>query len=407
MGSSTFVFSRLHPTHLTVLVMSQLQQCRLGASLLIPLIGMVTGVLGWNSAATFMFNTAALVPLGSWINRSVDSLSVDGIKVVNELLKSTLGNSVELMVGINAVVQRRPHISQSVILGGVLSNLLLVRFVLGGTLFYSGYDQKRLRFDKHLTTVLSSLMMVVFILLAIPTIMDVFPSPETTNDEILYTQRIISVVLITLLLTFLFFRLKTHARMFASTPFSQQPRSRHQHRQSQIIDAQIPRPYIAKGPAALILLAASASAFICTRHIVSNLSGLAAMTGTNQSFLAVTLIPLLGNSAKYSSIITGSRVYGQVELGIRAVINTVLRVTMLIAPLLVLVGWVFDRPLVMRLDGFEATTLLLSVVVMTYLISDGRSNYFEGLMLIGTYCIIMVSFFVRPEVPANVIFLGS
>lgn len=28
--------------------------------------------------------------------------------------------------------------------------------------------------------------------------------------------------------------------------------------------------------------------------------------------------------------------------------------------------------------------LLLSVVVMTYLISDGRSNYFEGLMLIGT-----------------------
>ncbi|CAG8400294.1 unnamed protein product [Penicillium salamii] len=408
--------------------MSQLQQCRLGASLLIPLIGMVTGALGWNSAATFIFNTVALVPLGSWINRSVDSLSVDGIKVVNELLKSTLGNSVELMVGINAVVQRRPHISQSVILGGVLSNLLLVRSimistwaanrplqcadirtiqVLGGTLFYSGYDQKRLRFDKHLTTVLSSLMMVVFILLAIPTIMDVFPSSETTNDEILYTQRIISVVLITLLLTFLFFRLKTHARMFASTPFSQQPRSRHQHRQSQIIDAQIPRPYIAKGPAALILLAASASAFICTRHIVGNLSGLAAMTGTNQSFLAVTLIPLLGNSAKYSSIITGSRVYGQVELGIRAVINTVLRVTMLIAPLLVLVGWVFDRPLVMRLDGFEATTLLLSVVVMTYLISDGRSNYFEGLMLIGTYCIIMVSFFVRPEVPANVIFLGS
>jgi hypothetical protein len=57
---------------------------------------------------------------------------------------------------------------------------------------------------------------------------------------------------------------------------------------------------------------------------------------------------------------------------------------MLIAPLLVLVGWVFNRPLILRFDGFEATTLLLSVVVMTYLISDGRSNYFEGLMLIGT-----------------------
>ena len=57
---------------------------------------------------------------------------------------------------------------------------------------------------------------------------------------------------------------------------------------------------------------------------------------------------------------------------------------MLIAPLLVLIGWVVERPLVLRFDSFEATTLLLSVVIMTYLISDGRSNYFEGLMLIGT-----------------------
>jgi Ca2+:H+ antiporter len=230
-------------------------------------------------------------------------------------------------------------------------------------------------------------MMVVFILLAIPTIMDVFPSAKTTQtDQTLFTQRIAAVILVALLLTFLFFRLSTHASMFASTPFSQQdqPRSRHQSRQSQIIDAQIPRPYIGKRPASILLLATSGYALACTHYIVSSLSGLAAMTGANQSFLAVSLVPLLGNSVKYCSIMTGSRYYGQVELGIRAVINTVLRITMLIAPLMVLIGWVFDRPLVLRFDGFEATTLLLSVVVMTYLISDGRSNYFEGLMLIGT-----------------------
>lgn len=78
--------------------MAQLHQYKLGFSLLMPMVGIATGALGWNSAATFMFNTVALIPLGSWINRSVDSLSVDGTRVVNELLKSTLGNSVELMV---------------------------------------------------------------------------------------------------------------------------------------------------------------------------------------------------------------------------------------------------------------------------------------------------------------------
>ncbi|KAJ6139223.1 hypothetical protein N7471_005709 [Penicillium samsonianum] len=376
-------------------------------SFLISLIGITAGALKWNSAAIFALNIVAVIPLGSWINRSVDALTVGGSRVVNEVLKSTLGNSVELMIGINAIAQKRPQISQSVILGSVLGNLLLV---LGGTIFVSGYDQKRLRFDRTLTTVLSSLMMVVFILLALPTVMDVFPSAKATpEDHILLTQRVTAIILVILLLTFLIFRLGTHAAMFASTPFSQrdQARSGHQSRQSQIVEGQIPQPYLGKGPAAIILAAASASALACTYYIVNSLSGAASITGMNQSFLAVTFVPLFGNSVKYRSIVFGSRSYNQIELGIRAVINNVLRVTMLIAPLLVLVGWVFNEPLILRFDGFEATTLLLGVVVMTYLISDGRSNYFEGLMLIGTYMIIAFSFFVRPEVRMNVIYLGA
>ncbi|KAJ5952615.1 uncharacterized protein N7479_011028 [Penicillium vulpinum] len=387
-------------------IMTQVQQHLGLLSLLIPLIGITTGALKLNSTAIFTINTVALIPLGSWINRSVDALSVGGSRAVNEVLKSTLGNSVELMIGINAIAQNRLHISQSVILGSVLSNLLLV---LGSTIFVSGYDQKRLRFDRTLTTVLSSLMMVVFILLALPTIMDVFPSAKATpEDQILVTQRVTAIILVILLLTFLIFRLGTHAAMFASTPFSQrdQARNGNQSRQNHIVEAQIPQPYIGKGPAAIILAAASTSALACAYYIVSSLKGVASITGMNQSFLAVTLVPLLGNSVKYRSIVVGSRTFNQIELGIRAVINNVLRITMLIAPLLVLVGWAFERPLILRFDGFEATTLLLSVVVMTYLISDGRSNYFEGLMLIGTYIIITFSFFVRPEVPVNVIFLG-
>jgi Ca2+:H+ antiporter len=230
-------------------------------------------------------------------------------------------------------------------------------------------------------------MMVVFILLALPTITEIFSSAQATPaDQILFMQRIISIILVALLLTFLVFRLGTHAVMFASTPFSprDQPQGGREARHSQVLDAQIPRPYIGKALGAFALAAASASALTCTYYIVSSLSGLAAIVGTNQAFLAVTLIPLFGNAFKYYSIIVKSRSYHQVELGIRSVINNVLRVTMLVAPLLVLLGWGFDEPLTLRFDPFEATTLLLSVVIMTYLISDGRSNYFEGLMLIGT-----------------------
>ncbi|KAJ5943324.1 hypothetical protein N7516_003492 [Penicillium verrucosum] len=399
--------NRISPMLYCNSVMAHIQHHLGVLSLLIPLIGIIGGALKWNSAVIFALNIVALIPLGTWISRSVDALTVGGSRAIIEVLKSTLGNSVELMIGINAIAQNQPHISQSVILGSVISNLLLV---LGSTIFVSGYDQKRLRFDRTLTTVLSSLMMVVFILLALPTIMDVFPSAKATpEDHILLTQRATAIILVILLLTFLVFRLGTHATMFASTPFSQRDyaRSDYQSSQSQIAEAQIPQPYIGKGPAGIILVAASAFALVCTHYIVGSLSGVASITGMNQSFLAVTLVPLLGNSTKYRSIVMGSRSLNQVELGIRSVINNVLRVTMLLAPLLVLIGWAFDQPLMLRFDGFEATTLLLSVVVMTYLISDGRSNYFEGLMLIGTYMIITFAFFVRPEASVNVIFLGT
>lgn len=231
-------------------------------------------------------------------------------------------------------------------------------------------------------------MMVVFILLALPTIMDIFPSTKATPaDQILFMQRTTALILVALLLTFLVFRLGTHATMFASTPFSPRDQAcgEYEARQSHTVEPQIPQLYIDKRIAVLILAVASASALACSYYIVGSLSGVASITGAKQSFIAVTLIPLVGNSMKYYTIVVGCRSCNQVELGIRAVINTVLRVTMLVAPLLVLTGWVFNQPLTLRFDGFEATILLLSVVIMTYLISDGRSNYFEGLMLVGTW----------------------
>lgn len=79
-------------------VMAHIQHHLGVLSLLIPLIGIIGGALKWNSAVIFALNIVALIPLGSWINRSVDALTVGGSRAVIEVLKSTLGNSVELMV---------------------------------------------------------------------------------------------------------------------------------------------------------------------------------------------------------------------------------------------------------------------------------------------------------------------
>ncbi|KAJ5111207.1 hypothetical protein N7532_001742 [Penicillium argentinense] len=368
---------------------------------LLPIAGTVAGVSQLPAIVVFALNLGALAVLMNWILRCIHVVSVHSGRLTHELLKGTLGNGVELMIGVSSIIQGVPSISRSIILGSILCNLLLV---LGSALFFAGYDKNRLRFDRTLTTTLSSLMMVVFIMLAIPTAMEALSSrKDVTDEDTMMTLHITAITLIALLCTFLFFRLRTHADMFAGTPFHDGSERRTSHG---TLSPQALPPLTGRSRTAFILLAASSGTLTCAFLLVRSISGAAKTLGTNSSFPVLTLVPLIGNISKYRATVEGSRYNDQIERGIRAVINTILRLTMLVAPVLVLFGWIFSQPLVLKFDEFETTTLLLSIVVMTYLIADGRSNYFEGLMLIGTYLIMSFSFYVRPETSSKVDWVG-
>lgn len=225
--------------------------------------------------------------------------------------------------------------------------------------------------------------MVVFIILIIPTCMEALSSQHSiTDSNTLMTQHLTAIILVALLLIYIFFRLRTHAGMFASTPFHQGGSDNGNPYHA--IDSQMLHHLHGRWHTAGTLVAASFCMLVSAFLVVYSMSATANTLGTSQSFLGVMVVPFVGNFTKYRTIVAGSRSNEHAERGIRAVINAVLRLTMLIAPLLVLIGWIFDQPLILKFDPLEATTLLLSIVVMTYLIADGRSNYFEGLMLVGT-----------------------
>lgn len=370
---------------------------------LLPFVGIVANGLQLPALVVFAINLGAMSVLSEWINRCINAISINTKRLTTELLKGTFGNSVELMIGISAGFRGATHISRSILLGSILCKLLLV---LGSSLFFAGYDKNRLRFDRHLTTTLSSLMMVIFIMLAIPTALEALSSRHDISiEEAILAQHTTAINLIGLLVIFLFFRLRTHADMFASTPI-QHGRSKS-HIPEDTTTVQELQHSDRYWLPLVVLVVASSCMLACAFPLVDSLAGTGKTLNTNPSFATITIIPLVANIAKYRAIVEGSRSEGQIERGIRAIINGILRLTMLVAPLLVAVGWVFDQPLILKFDEFEATTLLLSIVVMTYLISDGRSNYFEGLMLVGTYIIMSFSFYVRPDSPAAIIAVRS
>lgn len=45
----------------------------------------------------------------------------------------------------------------------------------------------------------------------------------------------------------------------------------------------------------------------------------------------------------------------------------------------------------------ETVVFFISVLVVTYIVQDGKSNYLEGAMLFGLYVIIAVAFYATPS----------
>ena len=67
-----------------------------------------------------------------------------------------------------------------------------------------------------------------------------------------------------------------------------------------------------------------------------------------------------------------------------------------VLPLLVLLCWAVLRlPLTVDLRSFEAAVLVLSTLVATAVVRRARSTYLEGVLLLGAYCIVAISYLFR------------
>jgi Ca2+:H+ antiporter len=95
----------------------------------------------------FIFSFLAIIPLAKLLSFATEELSMRVGQTLAGLLNATLGNAVELIVAIIALVKCELHIVQSSLVGSILSNLLLVLgmcFFAGGTRFSEqGFGQSK------------------------------------------------------------------------------------------------------------------------------------------------------------------------------------------------------------------------------------------------------------------------
>ncbi|KAI9790438.1 MAG: hypothetical protein M1816_005102 [Peltula sp. TS41687] len=359
----------------------------------IPL-GIVAGAVNWPPTVVFTLNFLAIIPLAALLSFATEELAAKLGQTIGGLLNATFGNAVELIVSIVALKRNEIRIVQASMLGSILSNSLLV---LGCCFLLGGIGREKQSFNTTVASTMSSLMAVASISLVIPaTLYGVLNASKNTDTDtqILLLSHGTAIILLGLYVMYLYFQLKSHAKIFdGSQDTTDQNGDIESGNQA---EQHHDEPLLTPWAAAVVLLLITVCVSICAEYLVASIDPIVETVHISKTFIGLILIPLVGNAAEHVTAVIVAR-KDKMNLAIGVAMGSSLQIALGVTPFLVILGWIIDRPMTLHFKVFESVVFFLSVIVVNYLIQDGKSNYLEGAMLLGTYLIIALAFYVYPD----------
>lgn len=110
-------------------------------------------------------------------------------------------------------------------------------------------------------------------------------------------------------------------------------------------------------------------------------------------FLAAVILPIVGNAAEHAGAVTFA-LKNKMDLTLGVAVGSSTQIGLFVLPLLVIIGWCANLPMSLNLGAFEAACLFLTVVIVTFALKDGVSDWLVGVCLILAYCFVSVGFWV-------------
>ncbi|CCG83433.1 Vacuolar calcium ion transporter [Taphrina deformans PYCC 5710] len=340
-------------------------------------LGILAELLHWSPAARFTLNFFAIIPLASLLSFATEELALQVGQSLGGLLNASFGNAVELIVSVIALTKGELRIVQASMLGSILSNILLV---LGMCFAAGGFYYQEQEFNMTVAQTMSSLMAVGTTSLLLPAAFHLaVPNSQNLDSEILFLSRGTAVILLVIYCLYLFFQLKTHASFFDEA------------NENEDEEAKI-SPYTA---GAMLVVVTVIVAF-CADFLVGSIDEIVSETGISKTFVGLILIPIVGNAAEHVTAVVCS-VNGKMDLAIGVSLGSAIQISIFMTPFLVVLGWAIGQPMTLYFKSFETITLFVAVLVVNYLLQDGKSNWLEGAQLMATYIIIAIAFYIYPD----------
>ncbi|PHH84696.1 hypothetical protein CDD83_1538 [Cordyceps sp. RAO-2017] len=357
-------------------------------------IGIAAGAFHWSPTAVFTINFFAIIPLAAVLSFATEEISMKLGETLGGLLNATFGNAVELIVSIVALKDGQIQVVQASMLGSILSNLLLV---MGMCFFFGGIVHRgetgrgtEQNFSSAVAQTTCSLMTLSSASLVIPAALYAVLSQngsQEKNQSILVLSRGTAIILLLLYVLYLVFQLRTHSNLFDAEDQADS--------QAGDDDEQDETPCMGALAAGIVLVVVTVLVAVCAEYLVGSIDDIVESAGISKAFIGLILIPIVGNAAEHvTAVVVALR--DKMDLAMGVAIGSSIQIALGVTPFLVIVGWIIGQDMTLHFDTFQTVAFAVSVLVVTYTVQDGKSNYLEGAMLLGLYVIIAVAFYASP-----------
>ena len=330
-------------------------------------ITILAKILGAPEVVIFFTAALAIIPLAKYIGEATEGISAHTGSAVGGLLNATFGNATELIIGIIALSHGLIGVVQASITGSIIGNLLLV---LGMAMIAGGWKRDRQTFQKTAALASASTLLLAATALVIPAIFKFSGGGSIGLDHL---SAIVSVIMILGYIAILTFSLVTHKHLYTEEVAHVEQAGNLKH-------------------SVLILVLATIAVAGMSELLVGSIEPLVHTLGWSELFIGVIFVAIIGNAAEHASAITMA-IKNRMDLALQISIGSSIQIALLVAPLLVLVSFLFPVHMSLLFTTLEIGAILFSVLIANLIIQDGESNWLEGSQLIATYLIMAIAFY--------------
>ena len=343
-----------------------------------------------NESMAFFSSLVAIMPLAFLMGRATEEIALRTSESLGGLLNATFGNAAEMIIAFLAIYAASQadlttavgiatestmiHLVQASLIGSILGNLLLV---MGLAFVWGGVHHSEQRFSETQVSSNGSLLLLAMIVLIIPAVFNSTVGGQEGADGVTNLSHIAAIVLLMMYGLFLFFQFRTHVELFATES--------HDHED----------PEMSQRDAIILLVVATVLVSWMAEILVHSVEAASKEMGLPHLFIGVILLPLFGNAAEHFTAVSVAA-KDKMDLSFAISMGSSTQIAVFVAPLMIVIAWMLGVPLTFEFGMLETVSAFLAVLIVNIIASDGKSNWLEGALLLGTYVVLGAAFLFHP-----------